>query len=195
MLDIIEKYSEPYRHYHNLEHIFKMLQNMSVFCLTDSEKIILRLAILYHDYIYIPGEKSNEVKSANVFLMKLMENKIEFNERIVDRVKVAGAVNVMILDTEKHIPTFYLSNFLNDLDLWELHNETAYFDNKYLIRKEFEMFSEEEFREGRIKWVNSMLSKDKIFYTGYCINNNFESSARRILLKDLKILESFQQNN
>lgn len=190
MLDIIEKYSEEHRHYHNFNHISQMLNNVKVYSLTESEKIILRLAILYHDYIYFPERKDNEAKSANEFLLRLMNNKIEFDEDAIGRNKVAGAVNIMILDTINHEPTFYLSNILIDLDLWWLHDEGAYFSDKCLIRQEFEMFSDKEFTEGRIKWIKSMLNKDRIFHTEYGINN-FESSARKNLQKDLHILESY----
>ena len=47
------------------------------------------------------------------------------------------------------------------------------------------MYSDEEFYTGRNKWIKSMLIKERIYHTDYCILNGFENRARVNLMKGL----------
>lgn len=62
---LIENYGKSFRKYHNLSHVFWMLQNQNVL---DANSPILNMAIIYHDVIYRVGAKDNEERSVKAFL-------------------------------------------------------------------------------------------------------------------------------
>lgn len=59
-------YGEPGRHYHNWRHIAACLQEFDtiVHCLRDPTAV--ELALLFHDAVYLPGSKCNEIESARL---------------------------------------------------------------------------------------------------------------------------------
>lgn len=186
MIDIIDAYLEPHRHYHNLTHISNMLENSRYFHLTEIDMIKLKYAIYFHDYVYDPESKMNEKNSAIAFLDYVNSGKIQLYD-IMPTKDFTHAVFNMILDTKEHVPSIIgLSKYLIDLDLWELADTAKYWKNLTLIRKEYSIYFYDEFVEGRIKWINHFLSKEQIFYTDYCINNDFENLARINLNDELK---------
>ena len=65
-------YDHPHRFYHNWEHIENVMINAGDNIKSDE----VFLAILFHDIIYDPRKKDNELKSAEFFL----ENKSEFRK-------------------------------------------------------------------------------------------------------------------
>lgn len=105
-------YEHPSRAYHNLEHIYSMLEN-----LTESERFAenphrIILAIWFHDVIYDPKRNDNELKSAQFWIRKmtpyLLEDLLQWGKRA-------------ILSTIDHYPNHDLDiQLLLDLDLASL---------------------------------------------------------------------------
>src|SRR4051812_494474 len=61
--------AEPHRHYHNLQHIIDMLDQMPWILVRkdkDSDMLLLQLATWYHDVVYDPRSSENESRSAEV---------------------------------------------------------------------------------------------------------------------------------
>ena len=86
----IERYNEPHRYWHNLDHIKNMINcAKSRNILSDD----LFLAIVFHDIIYNPKVNNNEEQSAEL-LCKYIDN---------EEIKQA------ILDTKTHEPKSELS--------------------------------------------------------------------------------------
>lgn len=184
MINIIKAYSEPHRYYHNFNHISKMLINAERFNLSDKDLQTLRLAILYHDFVYIPSSKTNEQDSVDVFMFDIMNHKLLYDKTLISEGELKSQVMLMILDTIKHEPTFELSKYLIDLDLWELADSEQYKINSKLIRMEYIEYSEDIYVKARINWINSMLEKDRIYHTS-SIDVGFESLARKNLKNEL----------
>ena len=59
-----EKYAEPHRHYHNLNHIGFLLRKFDE---TGEKSEEIEMAIWYHDAIYDPKAGDNEAQSAGFF--------------------------------------------------------------------------------------------------------------------------------
>ena len=57
-------YQEKHRAYHNLEHVNDCLNQLDNFESEITDKHIIEMAIWYHDIIYNPYGKNNELKSA-----------------------------------------------------------------------------------------------------------------------------------
>ena len=72
----IAKYTEPGRHYHNMDHLNSLvtiIHDMNrTYPDTDLEKMVL--AGIYHDAVYIPGGMDNEEKSAEYAVRSILDN-------------------------------------------------------------------------------------------------------------------------
>lgn len=174
-IQLIQPYLQPHRKYHNLTHIAYMLSKAQEYRWTYDEMIY---AILGHDIVYIIGSSNNEEESVEYLKTVLTEQEIDLCEKT--------EVFQAILDTKTHIPTTELSKYLIDLDLGIL---SEFWDNEYnsyikAIMKEYlTIYSITDFYKGRISWIESMLSRDRIFYTrAFKIR---EVSARHNLEKEL----------
>lgn len=156
-LEVYRRMSEPHRKYHTFNHICEMFQYAHARCieLTDAQVH----AIALHDIVYeVPADpkRSNEEKSAIAADVILTE--MDLPEDYID------TVCRIILDTEKELPTIEESKIVIDLDLAGLAHK--YWENKNLIREEYGHLNDDEFNAGRIKWLESMLSRDSIFVSG-----------------------------
>ena len=167
------KYSGGHRYYHNLAHIEKMFKTAAVhgFWLTKAQII----AIAYHDIIYNPLARDNELQSA----IYLRNDKELFEEtNITDPILqnfILKSAEMFILDTEHHIPTEHKelgeehklqSAVILDLDLFDLAADYSIFtNNTVLIRYEYKHLSTNEFISNRLQFIKKMLNRPTIFST------------------------------
>lgn len=88
---VIRKYSSQDRHYHNLKHLFFMINAWKInkHLLKDPDAIFY--AIIYHDIIYKPKRKDNESKSAD-FFNERVSTVLNLNFSLESRLKVARAI-------------------------------------------------------------------------------------------------------
>lgn len=107
---IKERWSEPHRHYHNVEHLYNLIKYV------DSDKI-LTIVASFHDIIYNPMKKDNEEKSIDLFKSLLIDEK----DRDVYIDSIIKAIETIILDTKTGIPTSRLSKRFQDGDRWYLN--------------------------------------------------------------------------
>lgn len=122
-----------------------------------NEEMALRYGIAYHDCIYKIGYPYNEVASAVAANEELENYGVE--QQVIER--TLG----LIMVTKNHVPTSdELSNVIIDLDLAEMGTDN-YITNSHLIRKEFSAVSDEQWRLGRMAFLNSFLARDTIFTT------------------------------
>lgn len=177
MINILDQYLHPHRHYHTIEHIAKMIRNSIVYDLDERDRMKLKYAIYYHDFIYNPMSDTNETDSVKAFMDDLMNNRINL-DGIMKASELGASVMLMIQDTYDHIPRIPLSKMLIDLDLWDLADVDTYKQNSKLIRLEYPLTTDKDFYLGRINWITEMLKKDQIYYTNYCMLNDFEKKAR-----------------
>lgn len=144
---VIPNYSEPHRHYHNLEHIARLLtfheryKEQSGINWTQRKEKALYLAILFHDVIYDikQTDKSNESKSAIFFFERYHKMGISKG--------TANQVATMIMATEFHFrPNMdfnfeysTLTQYFMDLDLLGIAttNLDQLFEDNHNIDDEF----------------------------------------------------------
>jgi len=158
---IILEYATSKRYYHNIHHIYVMLHYLNLakesLKLTIEDEALLTIAILFHDIVYISTNKDNEEKSFEFFANHYGNalNKSYLNE-----------INRIILSTKRTLnDTSKLSSIIQDLDMIEgSFNVDTYYRNSRLIRKEYSMYSDEQWRKGRIDFLKSNIDK-KIFYS------------------------------
>lgn len=176
--ELFVNYNADYRHYHNLSHLANMFE-VARKCnikLTECENY----AIWFHDIVYIPGAKDNEIKSAEVAVEWLISNTRLCNTEV-------QVVKQIILDTQNEIDTCGFSSTVIDLDICDLCNADKFKANSKKIKKEYLAYDKkiisEDFEKGRKNWAKSFL-KRKSIYVGFMNTHENEKAARVNLMID-----------
>lgn len=151
---ILDRWSESHRHYHNINHLNNLIAQINEDYadgrLNESEREKLTLTALFHDLVYEPDRNDNEEKSADIFYRFCSE------QHNVDLVEVKQ----MILDTKNHLPCTPLSQKFIDYDMNICErNFDELLEWEEGIKEEYSMFSNEEYKSGRIKFLESILDK------------------------------------
>ncbi|MCB9935422.1 MAG: hypothetical protein H6840_06995 [Planctomycetes bacterium] len=175
LIELTRLYTEPHRRYHDLRHIADMLCKGAALGLSDEQV----MAIWFHDAIYRPGSKTNESDSAELAVKRL--SALGWSR---ERVQV---VERIVLDTCGHVPSIEESKQVIDLDLSTLGGSwESYQRNGRNIRQEFAQVSEADWNAGRGAWLNTMLDRERIFWTPW--GRPLEQEARANLRHDLELL-------
>lgn len=182
-----QRYSEPHRKYHTWTHIEALLAHYAVLERHFFRKTPVLWAIYWHDAVYDPQAKDNEIQSAEL----LKTEAVDF----LDELDLASAI-LLIEATERHEVMTGLSledradmELFLDIDLSILGAREVVFDNyERNIRQEYSFVSDDAFRSGRSKVLRSFLERDHIFYSEVC-RQKWETQARKNLLRALDKLE------
>ena len=166
---LVGRYHGRRRHYHNLEHVTRLLALCDELENNDPDIV---LAIIYHDVIYRPGFLKNEVKSAAYARKSLGRLGVD-----TDRI---SQVCEMILATANHlIPQDNpLTQTFLDLDMSILGSPReeyqAYADR---VRKEYPWIPEFVFKKKRRQFLKRVLAGEFIFHTDL-FREKYEGPAR-----------------
>lgn len=174
-------YNSEDRHYHTMEHLETMYDEMKMIDkkLIDTEVFVL--AILFHDVIYLSTSNTNEEDSAAFAKERL--NKVNYpssrTSKVID----------FILATQHHLKSDDSDqNFFIDVDLsvlgknWKIYSE--YIDQ---IRKEYSNYPDLVYKPGRIKVLQQFLNMHHIYKTPY-FQLKYEKQARINLRKEMNLL-------
>lgn len=179
--EIEENYSSKKRHYHTLQHLDNLLDQ-----LTDVKEEIqnwnaILFTLYYHDIVYNPIKSDNEEKSA-----ELAEKRMKQISVSIDTIELCKN---QILATKSHIKsTDSDTNYFTDADLsvlgqnWDTYS--LYYKN---VRKEYYIYPDFVYNPGRKKVLNHFLSMDRIFKTNF-FQNKFEIQAKQNLQKEIELL-------
>lgn len=177
-LEIFTKYSETKRHYHTIDHLEAMINDLKEVKdkITDWDTTIL--AVFYHDIIYKASSNTNEGDSAKLAMQRLATIGYPAD-------KIAKCAN-MILATKQHETTEDTdTNFLIDADLAILGKSTEdYLKYTEQIREEYFIYPDFMYTSGRKKALNHFLQMDKIYKTEYFANKH-EVQARTNIKNEL----------
>lgn len=184
--DVVKRYSVKNRHYHNMQHIF------GVVSMWDAHKHLLChpdeifVAAIYHDIVYNPKKQNNEFLSAVYFEKKVLPL---IKSKNFEGLFVTLAILATIHDPESHKiykkehnkDILYLLDF--DLETLGTRHQSTYDWYKDGVRKEYKMYSDEEYNQGRIKVLQSFLDRKKIYLTKEF--KKIEKNARKNLQNEI----------
>lgn len=179
---IAEEYQAENRAYHNFEHIEKMLSFLQTYEQEIKDSRGVKLAAYFHDVVYDTKAKDNEEQSA-----QYAQN---YLERLGIPDEIASHVLTLIRSTEKHevVEGDSDSAIFLDADLAIFGSSEEEYD-KYAakIRQEYAWVSDDEYRSGRKKVLESFLNRPRIYFTEQT-GKDLEEQARKNIERELEQL-------
>ena len=186
-------YDSSDRHYHNNEHINQCLFHLNDFFLNNNTRQFLKLtssdkkrlwrivyvSILYHDIVYNPYDRFNELNSAELFLS--------------DGIKWLNsddttAVYNTILMTARHLHEFSDSELklyealMLDIDLAGFADGLR--NDDLTIRQEFKHIDDYTYYSNRRNFLQCLINKRRIYYTDF-FKTKYEESARQNIINKI----------
>jgi predicted metal-dependent HD superfamily phosphohydrolase len=189
--EILSRYTEPQRHYHTVSHISSMLQLSEKYENQIHNTVAVKLAILFHDFIYDPTAKDNEEQSAKYFKDFARDFKIqsetvvlvvEFIERTITHTTGSNSMG-MVPDAIADLRLFL------DFDLEVLARDPLkYMEYAAQIRQEYGHFPEGEYCVGRTAVLESFLGRERLYFSNAFFADN-EARARSNLKSEIEYLQ------
>ena len=180
---LVQLYSEPQRHYHNVEHIVDCLNEFAHARHLARDPNAVELAIWFHDAIYDPRASDKEEKSAQLatrFFTELgASNKLQLS------------VEQLVLATKAHDASLHPdAPLLVDIDLSILgQTPDRFWKYEDQIRKEYEWVPQEIFSTKRAEILERFLAREKIFHTEPFFTK-YEKQARQNLAASVERLRA-----
>ena len=179
---LVQKYSEPHRFYHNLNHVNSLLNAAKNFREKFDDDQSVRLAIWFHDSVYEPKRTDNEAESARLAAASL--EKLKMPEKLIEKTRR------MILATEKHNAETldFDGRLFLDLDLGILGaDEKIYGEYKKAIRHEYSFVPFFLYRRSRRRILENFLNRKFLYFTEE-MREKYESQARQNIVTEIKEL-------
>lgn len=163
ILDIINQYK--HRPYHNLKHIYDMIQFVeknyrcgNFLLMNDTHYWSMIMAIIYHDVVYHPSGCLNEEHSAQKFVDDYYNGAIVANHINPD------LVIKWIMATKKHDSTDVYDQVIIQADLARLRfgSFNDLLEDEVCLFKEFQRYSVNNYRDGRLKFLESFYYKNNV---------------------------------
>ncbi|WP_315056458.1 hypothetical protein [Chryseobacterium indoltheticum] len=180
-IKIEKNYSGKNRHYHNLQHLETLFEEIEHVKDKIKNFNTISFSIFYHDVIYDATSKLNEEKSADIAKENLGILGLS-NEDVQQ-------IYEQILATKSHKKSDDEdTNFLLDADLSILgKSPQVYLEYTKQIRKEYSIYPDFLYKPGRKKVLQHFLALENIFKTEY-FKNKYETQARENIEYELSIL-------
>ena len=176
--DIAAKYSEPGRFYHNLDHVWSVLETVDSLALSVRDFYSVQMAAWLHDVIYDSKAADNEERSA------------DYARRLFQTLSLPPPEHTaeLILKTKTHAAEGDPDAVaLLDADLAILGaSESLYDAYAGQIRQEYAWVPDEEYRMGRSQVLTGFLQRPRIF----SLLTPLEPPARDNLQRELARLSS-----
>lgn len=199
-------YSESHRFYHTLSHLEDMFNILELINATIKSRVVVNLAIFFHDIIYNPTSTTNEEGSANLFksLFQLSIDeqeeikKTEINEQqdhaVDDYIDMMNQVYHYIILTKSHnvqadSHDSDLQYFI-DADMSILGRDRAVY-SKYAnaIRQEYCHIPLAIYCAKRADFLRGTFQSNQYIYASTLFRDRFEENARLNLAWECSLLE------
>lgn len=179
--EIDKAYSHKKRHYHTVQHLANLLQQLEEVKEKIQQWDAVLFALYYHDIVYNTLRSDNEEKSALLAEERMRNMGIPAG--------ITAACTNMIRATAAHAQSPDAdTNYFTDADLavlgqdWDTY--TAYYQ---AIRKEYALYPNLVYNPGRKKVLNHFLQMERIYKTGPFFTK-FEQQAKENMQKELALL-------
>jgi predicted metal-dependent HD superfamily phosphohydrolase len=175
---LIDRYSSPARHYHNLGHLRACLAELDRVRHLACDAPGVELALWYHDAIYDPTRSDNEQRSAD--LAREDSKRAGLSPERIELI-----VSLILATRHDSPPATADQRLIVDIDLAILGGEQAEFDAyEVAIRQEYAHVPESDFRRGRAAILQRFLDRPRIYTTDY-FHGKYEAAARANLRRSI----------
>ena len=180
---LVAAYSEPNRHYHNLEHIVEMLKVAGRLAKHCANPVAVQFAVWFHDAIYDATRADNEERSAVLAIEELKNLELD------------GALAARVAELIRHTdhrerPGDADADVLRDADLAILGaGEARYRRYADAIRKEYAHVPDAAYRAGRAAVLEKFLARPRLFRTD-ALFLEAEAAARANLAAEVAALRA-----
>ncbi|NIE94978.1 metal-dependent hydrolase [Acinetobacter sp. Tr-809] len=167
---LIAAYSEKQRAYHTLQHLYECLVLVDSIRADLNDAHAVLLALWFHDAVYDPQAKDNELKSAELFEQYLAQ---DLSIDIVEKIKQ------WVIATQKHEVTDELDlQFLLDIDLAILAASPERFEEyEQQIQQEYAWVDPDVYSIKRKQVLAHFYQTELLYQTEY-FQQNFEQRAK-----------------
>ncbi len=184
---LVIAYTQPDRHYHNLQHIYHVLTTIDRLIDRLESPISVILAAWFHDVVYDSRSTNNEIESAK-FAGELLPA-IGVSSETIDR------IHQLILATKGHqieIDDRDLCIFL-DADLAILGTDSERYQiYARSIRREYIWVADELYQDRRIRILESFLERQRLYHTDILFDE-LESRARLNLQLEIRSISAYNK--
>ncbi|CUS02658.2 conserved protein of unknown function [Candidatus Promineifilum breve] len=171
ILDLIARYAEPHRAYHNLDHIGDCLTHLDAARHLLARPNEVELAIWFHDAIYDPQRHDNEEQSALLVAAQLSAARVaaEVTARVAELIRLTAHTRDDLAGD---------AAVLCDIDLAILGAAPQRFERyDAAIRHEYEWVPEVIYRRERARVLAGFLERPRIYQTPFFFDR-WEKQAR-----------------
>lgn len=179
---LLDRWSEPHRRYHTLDHLAAVLQAVDDLAEPCHDRQLVALAAWYHDAVYEIGASNNEAASAELARGELSPYLGQ------DRATAVGRLVELTAD-HRVAPGDHDGALLCDADLAVLAGpEPDYRSYSAAVRQEYASVPEAAFRAGRSRVLANLLASGPLFRTGK--GAALEAAAEANLRREIAELSS-----
>ncbi|NIR31937.1 MAG: hypothetical protein GWN84_22045 [Gammaproteobacteria bacterium] len=175
--DLAAHYAEPHRHYHTLDHIEQCLRQFDLAAERMEEPHAVEMALWFHDVIYQPAAKDNELRSAQLFAQQAGGAfEPHFTQRVFD---------LVLVTTHRAVPAVQDDGYMVDIDLSGFGMDWASFKaDSEAIRKEFAHVPDEAFYPRQAGFLRALLERPRFYFTDF-FRDRYERNARENIARCL----------
>ncbi len=181
--EVLARYEEPERAYHNLGHALRVWQDVTQYASEEgiADTGAVQLAALLHDVVYDPRRQDNEAQSAEFAVH--WGRTLGLGSFVMDRAAE------IILATQHHGSTSAVEiGVVLDADLAILAASSEDYEAyRKAIRQEYAWVTEEEWIVGRGRVLSAFLARDQIYHRP-ALAQRLEAAARANMTRELALL-------
>ena len=174
-------YGQPFRQYHNFNHIRYCLRQFDQCTMLIHEPDALELGLWFHDVIYVSGAKDNERRSADLFH--------DYAVKYTANTALRRHIEDLIMETTHNsVPCCNDGQFIMDIDVsgfgqdWE-----DFMEDGLRLRAESDELEDQVYYSKLLKFMRFLSSRSTFFFTAY-FQQRYEQNAQnnmRRLIADL----------
>jgi predicted metal-dependent HD superfamily phosphohydrolase len=185
--DLLRRWREPHRHYHDVKHLGEVLSAVDTLCeaeaVGDAERGVASLAVWFHDAVYtVDSPDTNEAESAALATRELT--------RLGASAGLTARVAALVLDTASHDAESTAGegaagDVVHDADLWVLSAPVSRFDEYcQQVRDEYAHVPASTYARARSQVLRPFLVRPHVYRSSHA-REAWEPIARENLAREL----------
>ncbi|MDF3044394.1 MAG: metal-dependent phosphohydrolase [Ornithinibacter sp.] len=188
--DLLRRWREPHRRYHDATHLLEVLSAVDTLCAREGvapqDRAVAALAVWFHDAVYaVRTPRTNEAESAALAAeaLALLGADAATTERVTDLV-LSTATHELRSGTAQDIT----ADVVHDADLWVLGAPVSRFDEYCRqVREEYADVPAGEYASARSAVLRPFLVRPHVYRTTHG-RRSWETAARENLARELSRL-------